>query len=287
MSEEPLGDYRGRFAQVVVDGRKLPDMEWLGGRILLSNRRLVLATGEGKRTIPLSEVQELQSRADAGTPLAAVDGYVSVRAGEDVTLVAPEESRFEEFETTLYAAVLDGATLLADHPAVEGGVVRDTDWEKAQLKVEPGAVALALTSGQFVEIEVADVGSVAETDQEIEGSRRPTLEVEHTEGGRVVETHLAGSGRTLGVLAGLLRKGEQQNETDVDLDDGETEVLMALYSGVSPFRIPEFVGMEVDRVEAIYDRLVEQGLLEERRTRREVSLQARGRHIASEASGEE
>jgi len=35
------------------------------------------------------------------------------------------------------------------------------------------------------------------------------------------------------VLASLLRKGEQKNTTDVELSDAESEVLMALYSGVT------------------------------------------------------
>jgi helix-turn-helix protein len=37
----------------------------------------------------------------------------------------------------------------------------------------------------------------------------------------------------------------------------------------------------------IYDQLVEAGVLEEQRTRRDVRLKARGRHIASEATDEE
>jgi helix-turn-helix protein len=57
---------------------------------------------------------------------------------------------------------------------------------------------------------------------------------------------------------------------------------MALYSGVSPFKIPDFVGMDVDEVEEIYDRLIEDGLLQHVRTRRDVSLKPRGRNIASE-----
>jgi hypothetical protein len=102
-----------------------------------------------------------------------------------------------------------------------------------------------------------------------------------------LETHLSGPRRKVNILAGLLRKGEAQNTTDADLSDEESEVLMALYSGVSPFQIPEFTGMDPDQVEAIYDGLIEQGILETRRVRREVSLKARGRHIASEASGQE
>jgi helix-turn-helix protein len=62
---------------------------------------------------------------------------------------------------------------------------------------------------------------------------------------------------------------------------------MALYSGVSPFQIPEFVGLDVEEVEETFDQLIEQGILEKQRVRREVQLKARGRHIASEATDEE
>jgi Uncharacterized conserved protein len=60
-------------------------------------------------------------------------------------------------------------------------------------------------------------------------------------------------------------------------------VLMALYSGISPFKIPEFVDMDIDEVEEVYDRLLEADILEPVRTRREVQLEARGRSIAGDA----
>ena len=71
-------------------------------------------------------------------------------------------------------------------------------------------------------------------------------------------------------------------DTDVELTERENQVLMALYSGVSPFQIPGFVGMDVTDVEEVYEQLVEKGVLEAIRTRREVQLKARGRNIASE-----
>ena len=119
------------------------------------------------------------------------------------------------------------------------------------------------------------------------GETRTVAEVSHTQEATAVETHVSGVGRQVTVLASLLRRGEEKNTTDVDLSEQESEVLMALYSGVSPFQIPEFVGIDVDTVEGIFDGLTEEGILEEQRTRREVELKARGRHIASEATDEE
>lgn len=283
--ERKLADQRGKFAQVVVDGRKVADVEWIGGRILLSNRRIVLASNEGKRTIALSDLVGIKSRQDASEPLARVSNYISLQMGADVTLVSPAEH--EGFEQKLYSAILDQQVVLARHPAVEGGVVQDTDWEKGRLTIEESDVALALASGTFVEIDVDDVGTVEERDRQVNGDERRVLEVEHTEEATAVQTHITAPGRHAGILAGLLRKGEAKNTTDVEVSDDENEVLMALYSGVSPFQIPDFVGMDVETVEEIYDQLIEQEILEERRVRREVSLKARGRHIASEASGEE
>ncbi|PSQ61363.1 MAG: chemotaxis protein CheF1 [Halobacteriales archaeon SW_9_67_25] len=236
----------------------MPDLEWIGGRILLSNKRLVLASNEGKRTIPLASVQSITSRQDAAKPLAKVSNYITLKTGGDV-----------------------------EHLAVEGGVVRDTGWEKGQLKIEEASVALALTSGQFVEVEIDEVGTVETTETEVMGETRTVAEVSHTQEATAVETHVSGVGRQVTVLASLLRRGEEKNTTDVDLSEQESEVLMALYSGVSPFQIPEFVGIDVDTVEGIFDGLTEEGILEEQRTRREVELKARGRHIASEATDEE
>jgi hypothetical protein len=283
--EQPLADTMGKFAAVIKDGHKVPDVQWISGRILLSTKRLLLVTNEGKRTIPLSSIQNVTGRQDVNQTLAQVSSYVSVQSGKDVTLVSPEN--YEEFETTLYSAVLDKQVILAKHPAVKGGVVQNEGWEKGRLTIDPDEVALALGTGKFVEIEIDDVGLVEEHDGTVRGEERPIIEVEHTVDGTAVETHVSGTKRHTGILASLLRKGEERNSADVDLTDAESEVVMALYSGVSPFQIPSFVGMDVDRVEEIYDQLVEQGILEAIRTRRDVSLKARGRSIASEAMGEE
>jgi helix-turn-helix protein len=283
--ETTLADQTGRFAQVVVDGEKVPDLAWQAGRLLLSNKRLVLVSPDGKKTIALSKIRSISGRQDVNRTLAQVSSYLSIQVGSDVILVSPQDQ--PAFEQALFSAILDQQVVLAKHPAKEGGVVQDTNWETGRLKIEPREVDLAIATGRFVEIHIDDVGTVTEVEQTVKGEERAVLEVEHTEQTTAVQTNITGTRRHVAVLASLLRKGEAKNTTDVDLSDEETEVLMALYSGVSPFQIPEFTGMDVDTVEETYAGLQEAGILEEVRTRREVSLKARGRHIASEAMGEE
>ncbi|WP_123537199.1 CheF family chemotaxis protein [Halosimplex salinum] len=279
--ERPLADTQGRFVTVVSNGRKVNDLEWQSGRILLSNRRLVLATNEGKRQIALSKVRTVKNRKNANQAMAAVSGYFSLQVDSDVLLVAPTD--IEEFEESLYTALLDGQVVLVKHPAVEGGVVQDAKWGKGRINIESDHLGLAVASGSFVEVELEDVGSVSAREATVRGDERRVLEIEHTDDdGTSVQTYVSGTARHIAILESLVRQGELQNATDADLEQTEMEVLMALYSGVSPFEIPEFVGMEVEEVEAVFDRLVEEEILREKRVRRDVRLKARGRNIASD-----
>jgi len=283
--EYKISDTQGKFLQVVKKGRKLNDPDWTSGRILLSNKRLVLAGNGGKRTIPLSAVDGLKGRYDVNQAVASVSDYLSVEFEDNVVLLGPNTD-IDEFETDFYGALLNQEMILTKHPAVEGGVVQDTEWEKARIKISEGLVNVAIASGTFVGIELDDIGGVDRATRTVQGQQRTVLEVEHTQGDTSVQTYISGDTRRATLLESLLRKGERKNEGGVELSEVEKEVLMALYSGVSPFEIPDFLGMDVDEVESIFERLIEVDVLEEVRKRREVSLKTRGRNIASESINE-
>ncbi|MCU4799834.1 CheF family chemotaxis protein [Halobacteria archaeon HArc-gm2] len=283
--EQKLADSTGKFVQVVVDGRKRNEVDWVNGRLILSNKRLVLVSNEGKRTIALSKVSGVKSGTNVNEAIAKVSGYLSLQVGSNVTLIAPQD--VDSFEKKLYSALLDQSVVLVKHPAVKGGVVQDTSWEKGRLSTEDATVNLALANGTFVELLVDDVGTVERAEKTVRGKKRRTVEVEHTIDGTSVETHVSGGGQTVAVLESFVRRGEVANQTDVDLSQAENEVLMALYSGVSPFQIPSFVGMDVDQVEETFQRLIEYDILEDVRVRKEVQLEARGRSVASDAMADQ
>lgn len=284
--EYKITDTRGQFLQAVKDGRKLNDANWVTGRILLSNKRLVLVGNQGKRTVPLSKIRGLSGRYDVNQTVARVSDYVSLEFGKNIILVSTD-TETEEFETKVYSALLDQEMVLTKHPAVKGGVVQSTEWERARLKVQTGELGIAMANGTFVQIELDDVGSVDTGRRTVEGETQTILEVEHTEGEVSVQTYLSGEPQQCSLLESLLRKGEEKSRTAAELSQTEKRVLMALYSGVSSFEIPDFLDMDVDDVEEIFERLIELEVLEEVRKRREVSLKTRGRNIASESINEE
>ncbi|WP_435126289.1 CheF family chemotaxis protein [Halobaculum sp. D14] len=284
--EYKVTDTRGRFAQAMKGGRKINDVSWTNGRIILSNKRIVLVGNEGKRTLSLSKVEGLGGRYDASQEVARVSNYVSLRFDDEVFLLTTEDH--EEFRTNLYRAFLDRKVIFARHPAVEGGVVQDTEFERARVKIEADGVSVALQSGAFVRLELDDIGTLEEVERTVFDEKRGVIEAEHTdENGTSVQTYLSGETWHVAVLKSYLKQGQQQNQGAVELSEAEREVLMALYSGVSSFEVPNFLGMDVDRVEETFERLIELDVLEEVRTRREVNLMPRGRNIASEAMNEQ
>ncbi len=283
--EHKILDTRGKFLQAVKDGREVSGCNWLTGRVLLSNQRIVLVSNAGKRTLELSDLGSLRDRVDVNQACKQVSKYISLRYDDDVVLLRPADH--DEFEAALYKALLDHGTFLVRHPAVEGGVVRDTDWQKARATVEDDAVGLAVADGSFVEVELDDIGTIDTTERTVVDDKRTVIEVEHTEEQTSVQTYVSGDRRLCVHLEGLFRKSESRTKANLDLDEDEKEVLMALYSGVSPFEIGDFVDLPVERVEEIYENLIELEVLEEVRVRREVGLTARGRNLASGAMNDE
>ncbi|RQG99151.1 CheF family chemotaxis protein [Natrarchaeobius oligotrophus] len=280
-SEQKLADVTGKFTQVVRDGRKLSDTNWSNGRIVLSNKRLVIVGNEGKETIPLSKIQSIRGRYDVNQTIAKVSNYISINYGPNVHLVSMEE--VDAFELQMQKAILDGEIVLIKHPAVKGGVVQDTSWCKARTKIDTGVANFAVENGTFVQIEVDDVGTVESDERTVRSNERPVIEAEHTEDGSSVQTYISGSSQNCAILKSVLDRGAEKNASQIDLSGKEEEVLMAIYSGVSPFEVPEFLDIDTDEVEEIYERLIELDVLEEVRVRREVALKPRGRNIASEA----
>jgi len=289
--ETKIADSRGRFLQALRNGRERNDAAWTNGRILLSNRRIVLAGTGGKRTFALSDIEHIGGRFDVNQRVATVADYLALQfdGGEDVILVAPAE--FEEFKLDLYDAILSSTQFLVRHPAVEGGVVQNTEWVGARIKVEGDAetqaVNIATVTGTFVEIPLDDIGDISIGRRTVREEQRKVVEVEHSDESTSVQTYVSGPERPVGVLSSLLRIGEEQAETSLDLSRQDKQVLMALYSGVSPFDIPQFLGIDVDQVEELFVRLIDHDVLDEVRVRHEVELNARGRSIAADAIDEQ
>ncbi|CCQ32986.1 che operon protein [Halorhabdus tiamatea SARL4B] len=280
--EQKLLDVAGDYRTVRQDGDPVADPAWSSSRIVLTDKRLVLAGNGSNRTIPHGRVT-IPDDVD-GVEIAT--DALALAVGSTVIEVSTGTA---DFPDTYCRANLAGEVVLVTHPAVVGGVVQDdAAWEKAKFSATEDGFSLVFPGGDRVSSDFADVGTVETATRSVMGETRDVVEIEHTDDeGRSVETHLSGTQRHTSVLRALFEERVAEREEDYELTETESQVLMALYSGVSPFEMADFVGLSVDEVEEIYQKLLEVGAVDEVRTRTEVSLNAQGRNMASEAMSEQ
>jgi hypothetical protein len=281
--ERTLVDTAGDYRYAVRDGQPV-DGEWHSCRVVVTGERMVLAASGGKQAIPHSRIRVAEEdrlgavEAGAATALAI---------GDNVLLVDARE--VDDFESEYCRAALHDEVILVKAAAVVGGVVQeDAAWSKGRFRLDDDTVVVGLPGGDRVSFAVDEVGTFDATEQRVMDATRRVLKVGHTdEDGTSVETHLSGTEWHTRALERLLGSVVERRRDDHELTDTESQVLMALYSGVSPFEMSDFVGIPVDEVEEVYRTLIEVGAVDEVRTRTEVALNARGRNMASEAMSEE
>ena len=284
-SEQKIEDTQGKYLHAVKNGHEMKDATWQQCRVVLTSERLVIAT-DGKLTIPLSDIDEMGGRYDVNDQAASEVNYSTLYVDDDVLLVTTADH--ETFETNFYRAFLDGAVVYVKHPAVVGGVIQGAEWQRGRLKVTTDTVRIVLEDGQKFVVDRSDIGELETDERAVAGEQRSVTEVEHADDdGTSMETYLSGRQHHLSVLKQLLEEGAERNRADLDFSPTERRVVMALYSGVSPFAISDFVGIDVEKVEEIYDELIELDVIEVIRERKQVSLTPQGRRVAGEEMGEQ
>lgn len=284
-TEKKIEDTQGKFLHAIKNGRELVDAEWENCRIILTTERVIIVAND-KIELPLQQIDVLDGRVDVNRNAASESYYTALDVEGDVILLTTAD--YEGFRTNFFRAILDGAVIYVKHPAKVGGVVQGSEWQRGRLTVTEETVRMVLEDGQKFTIERDDIGEMETDERDVAGEQRSVIEVEHTdEEGTSLLTYLSGRQYHISVLKQLLEEGAERNRADLDLSATEQRVVMALYSGVSPFAISDFVGIDVEKVEEIYDQLLELDVIEVVRERKEVSLTPEGRKVAGEAMGEQ
>jgi helix-turn-helix protein len=283
--EQKLVDTRGDYRYVRKNGQHVDDADWRSCRIVLTSERLVLATNGTKQAIPHSRIMIPD---DESIPEGVSVGTATpLKIGDNLILV--DAQSVDDFESEYCRAALHDEVILVKHRAVVGGVIQDeATWSKCRFRLDDDTVTVGLAGGDSASFDIENVGTIDVDDQQVMGDRRTVVKVEHTDDdGHSVQTHFSGKAWHSRALASLLRTVIEQRRDDYELSEMESQVLMALYSGVSPFDISDFVGIDVQQVEEIYQTLLDVGAVDKVRERTEVTLNAQGRNMASEAMSEE
>jgi len=268
VSESVIADFVGQFNSEVAS-RSDP----IKGRVVLSQKRLVLAAGEDdKLTIPLDSIFDIaigQVPPDLGDFFQSTVTVAFERNGKRlVAAVEADDEKIEKFGTVLFKAIINGTETTVKERARVGGRVTDEGFKRANLFLKPGSVEFRRSDGSFV-IQLETVSDFERTTREIGGADRPVLVVRHMMDGTAVTTEAAlATSRKMSILGRYLRReySELMEELrKIELTKGKKEVLVAIYStgDMEGMPLASILGKDSSEVSMLLADLEEDGLIQD------------------------
>jgi len=262
MSESAIADFVSSF---------IPDtathVEPVRGRVVMSKRRIVLATDGEKTTIPLEGVFDVQHETAPGDLARFFEDTVTIayeRGGDrHVAVVEGGGDTVDRFVTLVFKALLHGTAVYAKHPARRGGRVTDQPFEGGKLALVPGE--LVVKGAASASIDLSTVSHFERVDRDVDGSSRQLLSVRHMGEAGPITTELAlSSGRKMNLLGRYIRLQYthlKQELEGVDLTDEETEALVAIYSSGPDASLAAVLGVDASRITMLLNDLIEKELV--------------------------
>ncbi|UPV74386.1 hypothetical protein M0R89_17870 [Halorussus limi] len=277
MSEKVIADFVARFSLDTFDS---PDP--VKGRIVLSRKRLVLASGDSKTTVPLSAIFDINVGQVPGELESFFQDTITIAYREnDRRRTAVVEAGTEEvsrFKTVLFKAELNGSKATVKHPARVGGRVTGSSFRPSKLKIRPGAVEFV--GEESVTVDLANVTHFQKDTRD--GSA--VLVVRHADEGQSVTSEFGiESDRKLNLLGRYLRLEYSELAKEVEevtTSEDEMEALVAIYSGARSGDLAGTLGVDSSRVTMLLNDLREKGLIDE--GQKGLSLTAQGKLLVSD-----
>jgi helix-turn-helix protein len=266
MSESVIADFVGMF-----DSNVLKTAEPVKGRVLLSEKRLVLAVRDGdKLTIPLTSIFDVAVGQVPDELHGFFESTVTVafekRDNRFVAAIEADDDKIEKFSNVLFKALLNGTDMTLKHPARVGGRVTDTEFRAAKLFLKPKLVEFR-NDEETVAIKLAAVTEFDQMKRKIGGTKRPVLEVHHMPKGEALLTQVTtNSARKMSILGRYLRleySDLMAELKDITLSDDQKELLVAIYSGAGDegMSLPQIIGKDPSEVTLILNDLQSDNLV--------------------------
>lgn len=257
MPESAIADFVARF---LADDRR--GTEPIAGRVILSRKRLVFASGEGRKTVPLSDVFDvvvghvpphLSEYFDDAVAIA----YDSV-GGRCTAILEADAETITRFRTVLFKALLGGAPVRVKHPARIGGRYTDATAREGTISLMEGTVAFQGLE-PALRIDLSSITHIEKADRTIGDRTRPALNVRFMDDGQAITAEVVMSTpRRMNLLGRYLRLEYSELLEDVremELSDAESELLVALYSGADEGNLSTVSDMDPSTVTMLLNRL--------------------------------
>ncbi|MFQ6056821.1 MAG: CheF family chemotaxis protein [Methanosarcinales archaeon] len=255
------------------------DLDWKNGEIIVTNENIWLIYNSKKISVPLKSTISLKSK----NKKVLINFLKHNQKYQFV--VDSNTDALSMLKQKVYSLLLHNKPIYIKHPAVVGGVVqRSVKWEKAILNIRGINDAVNIqTESKNIDIYIDDIEMIEDIEQEISKKTIKVINVAQFDGKDVYNTYIYSGGLQNILKAYLVDKIEERlynkKKVPIKLSDKEKQILVALYSDVSSLEMDSFTGESVDKIEDLYKKLIEVGILNLIRWRMEVELSSEGRRL--------
>jgi helix-turn-helix protein len=268
MSESIIADFVGEFNSEVMALD-----EPVSGRILLSQKRLVLAAKQNdKLTIPLSAVFDVAVGHVPPEMGDFFDSTVTVAFdhcdSRHVAVIEADDEKISKFSTVLFKAILNGTKTTVKERSRVGGKVTDEPFTPAKLFLESGVVEFRKPDGAF-SVSLKTVTDFQRSEWEVDGATQPAVTFRHMKEGTAITTEAGlDSARKLSILGRFIKLAynELMEEIeDIDLTEDKKEIVVAIYSTGEKEGLPlaNIVSAESSEVTMLLKELQQNGLVQD------------------------
>lgn len=245
MSEKAIADFVARYS---LDTQ--PSPEPVRGRIILSQKRLVLVESGSKTTIPLHKIFDIS----VGHVPSELEGFfqdtITVAFerddGHHAAVIEAKNDNVGKFKVFLFKAILSGTPVTVKHPARVGGRVTSERFETGKLRIQPGKVEFLGIPDPFA-VDLSGVSYFQKQNRDVGGQSRTVVAIRHTDDGQTVTSEfVVATERKLNLLGRYLRLEYaeiSQRAERIDVTEQEMEALVAIYSGANSGNLAGALGI--------------------------------------------
>lgn len=291
-SEQKILATNGKFIHHLIKGEiRRNNATWTHGHIILTNKNIYLIDNNNKNKITLKSLEKLGKKYDISQAIVKAPDYISLSYKQNntkmVSLITFENSKHtKELRFQILQTLLHKKPVYIKHPVAIGGVIQNTDWQKAQLGLIHNDARLVTENGDIINIYTKKLQNIEQKTAQLKNKTRNILSIEHENQNNIITTTYIHAPDAILTALHFFTSQDFKKETraQIDLTENEKQVLMALYTGLSPFDIPTFLNLDIDQVEDIYEKLIRLKMLKEERKRTEVTLTTKGRNLATKTA---
>ena len=263
MSEAVVADFVGQVVTPETDSE-----EPVSGRVLLSRRRLVIATDDDRTTVPLASVFDVAIGTVPGDLRAFFSDSVTVAyergAARATALIEGDPADLDRFVTLLFTTLLADVMVTVRHPAAIGGRVVDGEDRPATISIAAGSITFD-GRDRSTTVDLAAVVDYDRTTRTVDGTRRPAIVFQHIpERQTVTSVVTVLKPRSMTILGRYLRReyaAVLEDLDDVCLSPEALEILVSIHAAGGAAPLSAIVTGDASRTTMLLDDLREDGLV--------------------------